>query len=101
MGWYLPDHLDPRKVYFVECVGLDMVKIGIAQDPWDRIKTLQIANPLPLRLLAVRPNGSKCRESHLHKRFAAYHVRGEWFRLEGRLLAYIKRLQREQEREVA
>ena len=70
----------PRKrahlVYFIQSV--ETVKIGISVSPKDRLKEMSVSNHADLRLLATIPGGRK-RERELHRRFAQYHIRGEWF----------------------
>lgn len=64
-------------VYFIRD-GSGMVKIGRADDPWQRLRDLQVASPHELQLVRVVQGGSKV-EAWFHRRFAANHVRGEWF----------------------
>ena len=61
-----------------------MLKIGIAHDPQQRMKSLQTSNPNDLCFLHL----VKCKgEAHareverdFHRRLAQFHIRGEWFR---------------------
>ncbi len=69
--------------YFVAS-GENAVKIGVTDDVLSRMKALQTASPLPLRLLAVMP-GDQETEYDLHRAFAALRISGEWFRFEGPL----------------
>ena len=64
-----------------------MYKIGHATNVEVRFKTLQLACPYDLTLLAsVRVKDRHVAESFIHGLLATYHVRGEWFRLpEGRV----------------
>ena len=66
-------------IYFVEAVGLDLIKIGYAMDPWKRFHILLSAAPVPLKMLAMKPGGP-VEESRLHQQFAAQRSHGEWFR---------------------
>lgn len=77
-----------QKVYFVEMVGHDLVKIGVSSDPEGRLRTLQTGNPNQLRLLAVFPGGRPL-EEHLHRLFRPYHINLEWFHLADPIKAYI------------
>lgn len=76
-----------QKVYFIKAG--DTVKIGIAKNPHDRLRTLQVARPERLELLAVIAGGEK-REAALHRRFSKHSIGGEWFRLEGELKTWIE-----------
>jgi len=67
------------------------VKIGKASGEsaeW-RIATLQTGCPYEIELLATESGGHQ-EERALHRRFSEFHERGEWFRLEGALLDYIR-----------
>ncbi len=55
------------------------VKIGHGRNPLRRLVNLQLGSPEPLTLLGTFP-GSEVEEQRLHQRFAADHIRGEWFR---------------------
>ena len=72
-----------RFVYFVAS-GENAVKIGVTDDVLSRMKALQTASPLPLKLLAVMPDDQET-EYDLHRAFAALRISGEWFRFEGPL----------------
>lgn len=84
--------IDPKplsgegEVYFV-ATGTE-VKIGVAKDPLARMATLQIGSAATLRLLGSMFGGADL-ERVLHRRFAQYRIRGEWYRLEGALAAFI------------
>ncbi|MFM8272694.1 MAG: GIY-YIG nuclease family protein [Gemmata sp.] len=67
-------------VYFIRQKGTNLIKIGSAKDPTERMKSLQTGSPHEFELLAVGAGGA--REEHaMHRRFVADHVRGEWFRM--------------------
>src|ERR1700722_18471788 len=66
-------------VYLIQAGDDGPVKIGHARDPLKRLHSIQIGSVEPLRLLGTLP-GSVAREAELHSRFAADHIRGEWFR---------------------
>lgn len=71
MGW----------VYFIEIEGLGFVKVGHAKDPIARLRTLQTANPLPLKLLGAMP-GDYVHETAMHTYMDEYRCRNggnEWF----------------------
>ena len=79
----MPKAIEPKQpaeqsVYFIEAQGTDLVKIGIAAQPKERLRELQTASPHRLAILATMPGG-KPKESHLHRQFAAHRAAGEWF----------------------
>lgn len=75
--------------YFIasEC---GAIKIGRARNVGGRKDSLQCANPRPLKLLAVVPDGSW--EAEYHRRFAEHRIQGEWFDPHPDILAEIARL---------
>jgi T5orf172 domain len=73
------EHLpDTRFVYFIQAGDTGPVKIGLANTPEERARTLQTGNHRELHLRHVVP-GSGDVERQLHDRFAAARIRGEWF----------------------
>lgn len=76
-----------NKTYVIRCG--NFVKIGIANNIAERLRTLEAYNPHPLSVLAVLAGGRPVERS-LHLRFAAYRHRDEWFREEGELAEWIK-----------
>ncbi len=75
-------------VYFVEALGLDMVKIGAARDVDRRLRQLQVGCPVELKLLA-QTSGGEIAEVALHRRFEKSHVRGDWFRKDNEISAFL------------
>ena len=67
-------------VYFLEAVGLNLVKIGSTNRVTARFVALQAACPVEVRMLKVT-KGRRRDEVALHKRFAEHRVRFEWFKL--------------------
>lgn len=55
------------------------IKIGLAAKPWERLATLQTANPVRLHGRAAW-RGSPAEEKALHEMFATDRLEGEWFR---------------------
>ncbi|TKV73681.1 GIY-YIG nuclease family protein [Bradyrhizobium elkanii] len=55
------------------------VKIGFATDVDDRRSMLQTSSHRTLKVLAFI-KGTPAKEKELHRKFAADHIRGEWFR---------------------
>jgi len=68
-----------ERVYFIEAVGLDLVKIGYARDIDERLRKLAPGCPAPLRLLGVISGGPST-ERYLHVTLEASRAHGEWFR---------------------
>lgn len=62
-------------------------KIGIADDPIKRARSIQISNPRPLILYAFAP-ATRNLESFVHRHFRDLRITGEWFRAEPPLLAF-------------
>lgn len=81
--------LAPTSVYFIQA-GVDgPIKIGISADPVNRMAQMQTGMPQTLRLLAFYP-GTREDERNLHKKMAAFRVRGEWFHPCDEVLAVIR-----------
>lgn len=79
-------------IYFVQPGRQPVVKIGSCVDePAVRLRELQRYHHEPLKVLATIEGDVKA-EFKLHKRFAKHRLHGEWFALDGELLAYIKTL---------
>ncbi len=83
----------PTTLYFIEAVGLNLIKIGHTTDIRERLSRLQMGCPVELRILFVIP-GTANDETRLHFRFHELHARGEWFRAESALLDYIEELRK-------
>lgn len=75
-------------VYIVGSPDYNFVKIGTTQNPADRFEEFQTASPFELYVYAIIPisRGRVSLEKRLHKRYAPYRLRGEWFKIEGDLL---------------
>jgi hypothetical protein len=69
-------------VYFIS--NGEHVKIGVAENPFSRLKRLQTASAAQLTLEAFVPGVAED-ERRLHKRFERYRVHGEWFERTGSL----------------
>ncbi len=78
-------------VYLLECQGY--YKIGRTANPdvSARLSSIQTGNPFWITLVdsAVVPNCCEV-ERELHKRFDAYRVRGEWFKLPDEALTDVR-----------
>lgn len=77
-------------VYFIQA-GRGPIKIGFATDVFDRRAALQTSQPEHLRIVA-KFAGTRQDERAMQARFAALRVRGEWFRPEDELLAFLASL---------
>lgn len=72
-------------VYFIGEIenGCFSIKIGVAKDIEARKRNLQTGNSLELRLLGwINSADAFQLERHLHQKFEANRVRGEWFAIE-------------------
>jgi predicted GIY-YIG superfamily endonuclease len=75
-------------VYIIECDCGNYVnnplKIGVAEDPKNRISQLQTGNPFRLKLITQIPCDSRKQaeyiERELHYQFRKFHMHGEWFK---------------------
>ncbi|MBL9048482.1 MAG: GIY-YIG nuclease family protein, partial [Tabrizicola sp.] len=80
-------------VYFALAVGGNLVKIGTvvgAERVEKRMALLQPGCPYDLKVLLVLPEFGRREEVRLHRLYAAYCHRGEWFRCEGDLKAMLQ-----------
>ena len=66
------------------------VKIGFTSNPQSRQVALRTASA-GKAFMARYVEGNMAAERAFHKRFAEYHLRGEWFDLRGRLAKYLER----------
>ncbi len=66
-------------VYIIRAGNTGMVKIGVAEKPDQRRRELQTAHWESLRIIRVI-EGQRPAERWLQQRFAAQHIRGEWYR---------------------
>ncbi len=73
-------------IYFAKAG--ERVKIGFSGDADRRVTSMQVGSAEPIELLGTM-TGTEAMERHLHHRFRALRIRGEWFRLDPRLQAYI------------
>lgn len=80
----------PVYVYAIRMQGTEFVKIGISENVYNRLASLQTANPYPLVLEGVvefsnRPD-AVAHETWLHSVLREYHARGEWFEAPAEIL---------------
>lgn len=77
-------------IYFLLHTPTNTVKIGRAHSLLGRLATLATAHPILEDLVLLQTiSGDQEEEYRLHSEFGDYHVRGEWFRLAGRLAEYL------------
>jgi hypothetical protein len=89
-----PKPPNPSFIYLVLDERTGCIKIGRSKTPGARERTLQSENPAH-RMLFVHPAEADL-ERQLHRHFAEYHVRGEWFRLSEEQIETIKQHLRNQ-----
>ncbi len=71
---------DDRDVYLIQPVDGGLAKIGVADNPQERLHTIQLMCPVQLQLIDVIRGGGHMLEHGLHTRFAEDRSHGEWFR---------------------
>lgn len=82
---------DKGIIYFCRAASGGPVKIGYAGDAEKRLRALQTSHHSELTLLNAI-EGSHADEQALHKRFAKYRLKGEWFKYTGPVKRYIEAL---------
>jgi hypothetical protein len=76
-------------VYFIHAPAAERVKIGFTErHPDRRLRQIQSHSPVPLVGLGVVA-GTFATEAELHARWAPLRDRGEWFRADPELLAFV------------
>jgi hypothetical protein len=85
-----PQQATPQSVYFIQPGEIQVVKIGICTgSPGQRMASLQTGCWEKLRILGTL-DGGRPLELELHHKFHNHHIRGEWFRLDADIVAYIR-----------
>lgn len=79
-------------IYFI--ADGEAIKIGHAMDLKRRLQELQTSHYRDLKIICDLP-GTEVDESYFHLRFRHLRIRGEWFRAEPELLAFIEELREE------
>jgi len=74
-------------VYFI--TDGEFIKIGKSENPIDRMKKMQTGNARELKMLATYQCYDEDLEGYIHKRFATYRFRGEWFFPSKELFAFM------------
>lgn len=75
-------------IYFVQAGDAGPIKIGYTGSLKRRLPHLQNGAHEPLKVLGVR-QGDQSDEKALHRRFDAHRLRGEWFRPDNEILAFL------------
>ena len=75
-------------VYFIEAVGLDLLKVGYALDLRSRFTSMMTSSPASLSLLGVLQGGPR-REMEIHTQLADHRAHGEWFRKTPEVMAVV------------
>lgn len=76
----MPHSID-RCLYVFRMEGTDFYKIGIANDPFRRLKEVDRMSPTPVNVVWCKANTHLAeQETLIHRKYAAHHVRLEWFR---------------------
>jgi hypothetical protein len=76
------------RIYFIEAVGMDRVKIGYTLDPAKRFVGMLTSSPAPLSLLGCIAGGPQ-REAELHALLAEHRLHGEWFAMVPEVMAIV------------
>ena len=79
-------------VYFIQGEITQRIKIGISYNPKRRTKDIEASELL--KLLAVIKEGGIETEKKLHERFKHLRLRGEWFKSDKEIFAFINNLNR-------
>jgi Meiotically up-regulated gene 113 len=78
-------------VYVMQTLGLTHVKIGSSRNPEGRRRMFATGNSLPLQILREIPSQDAARlERHPHRRYAAFHLHGDWFDLPADLVQQLR-----------
>lgn len=73
-------------VYFARSA--DLVKIGFSKSVPKRVRSIATACPTEIEVMKIIP-GTNQTERYFHTHFSGYRQKGEWFRLEGELAAFL------------
>ena len=80
-------------VYLIRCGDTNYYKVGISENPNERLVCLQASNPHPLTVVALCLVGCKAEatrvEGETHRNLSKYHVQGEWFELPDDVVAQL------------
>ena len=65
-------------IYFVQMDRIGPIKIGFTKNIGNRLLTMQVSSPYPLKLLCLFPGTEKV-EKKIHACYSAIRMEGEWF----------------------
>lgn len=69
-----------KKLYLIGAPDIDAIKIGISDNPDERLHTLQVGNPYSLRVLhTIEVADAALAENAIHRVLETHRLRGEWF----------------------
>lgn len=85
------EYRDHGWVYFID--DGEAIKIGFSVSPQHRLIALQTGHPRALKVIG-RVSVKVIGENAIHRKFRHLRVRGEWFRPDPELLAFIEEVQR-------
>jgi len=88
-------HVNPQPVVYFVHSG-QFIKIGTTTRAQDRVRTIAGRMPEACSLVLLIPGGH-AKEAEMHARFHGLRANGEWFRLDARLIKYIKRTRHKQD----
>lgn len=86
---YVKKSTSPKTGYVYFLKTGNEVKIGFSVNPRERLHSLQTGCARPAKMVKI-VKGTPTTERAFHKRFAEYHLKGEWFDLRGRLAKYLE-----------
>jgi hypothetical protein len=76
------------RIYFIEAVGMDLIKIGYTIDPAKRFLTMLTMSPAPLSLLGSLSGGPQ-KELEIHDKLEPQRLHGEWFKKTPEVMAVV------------
>lgn len=76
-------------IYFIGNLKEEICKIGTSVEPEKRLNEIQTGCPYKLSILKTVKGGGIENERIYHNRFEMYYMRGEWFRITGKLKEFL------------
>jgi len=76
------------RIYFIEAVSLNLIKIGYTVDPVKRFMGMLTMSPVPLSLLGSIWGGPQ-REAEIHAQLEPFRLHGEWFKKVPEVMAVV------------
>ena len=82
------------KVYFIQALTANKLKVGISQCPESRLSAMQTGSAFPLSLVGSLDAQSRKHaadiERRIHQALRAYHIKGEWFKYSAQVREFVK-----------